>query len=306
MTSHLRPWLLAVLAAVLSACDLDIEPDKIPENDGVMPETPEQRRANEGLNLTSPANAMRKGMHFKDSRQVTMDRLDMTVMEGDEVTLTGSASVLYEFEREVEVLAPSIWKITMGKTGMTRTIRHQALEEPDVFHWAHPLSQEVIIRDGSRFSMEEAATDEQEEALENFQAAWFGGNSIFPDEPVRRSQDWAVKADVILAAIFEKSFTEASGNARLFVQQTLDFDGEKTAEVNVAIESCRGLTTDAEGYPLEIELHGFGKLYRNLDPLYTTQVDISGGAKLTLKRENETLNFAGQFECRGTSELSLP
>ncbi len=302
----LSPSLLVLLALGMSSCDFDIDPDPVvEENTGIL-ETPEERRANEGLVLRAKKNVFAKGTRTKDTHKLTMEGLGVTIMEADEIGNTGSASLVYQVNREVEVMSPSIWKIAMGDAGTTLTMKLRGEDASEVQETKNPFSQEVVIRDGDQFRMEGLPSAEQKEALSSFDAVWFGGDAMFADKPMRRRASWAIKPEVVLEAVMGRTFTEGSGSAHLFVQQTLDFDGEESAEVVVSIERCRGLSTDENGDTMQVELHGHGTLQRSLEPLHTTQVNLEGTVRLTMKQGEKTMKFAGPFECRARSEVTLP
>lgn len=304
-TRRLRLMLPVIGAALLVGCDFfDIDPDPVVEDEPVVRETPEERRRNEELVLRGGTPKFPKGTRLKDTHRLSMDHLGIVIMEDDEVTMTGSAKISYDIERDINVLSPSIWRMELGAMGTTTTVKFRRDESELVTEERSPLEGSIIIQDGSRYSMESVATPEQKEALANFDAAWFGGDTIFAEEGKRRRSEWVIKPEVMLGAIFGKTFTDGSGSAHLSVEKTMEFDGQDVAEVRVSIERCRATTTGPGGETLEVELHGYGTLHRHLDPLHTTRVDLEGDAKITEKVEGKTTRFTGPFECRVRSQVS--
>lgn len=304
-----RLRLAALVGVILTGCDLDpdpVDPDPVDSDPPGVPVVKSRSRESTQLSLQGGAEALPKGTRTVDTHELKMDRLGVTIeSEGD--VQTGSASIEYRVERDVTVMFPSIWKLSFGEVSRTIRLKPRGADSEEVMEYTDPLSQEVVIRDGSRFSLERAgASDAQKEALKSLRFEWLGGDELFTDGDVRRRDSWAIKPEVMLQALLGATFTESAGSAHLFVQRTLDFDGEKVAEVSVSVERCRGTMLDSVGDPVEVELHGHGKLHRRLDPLHTTQVDLEGTAQMTVSKPERTLKFSGPFHCRSRSRLELP
>ena len=293
--------LVTVLAICLTSCDW------YEEADGIADEEPFQsmaERGPRGIVLSAPERSYVKGSRMRDFLELEMENLTVKMEQGDQ-EIGGKADYLRRETREVEVLAPSIWKISLddaSRTIKTTTWDKQVAKKAV----SSALADQVIIRDGDEVSLEGLATDEQKEELERFQPEWFGGNRIFPDEPVKPREQWEVKAEDVLGAIMGEVVTGLSGSATFEVEKTLTFDKRKTAKVHVSINRCRGTTSDKDGAEWEIELTGSGKIHRCLEPLYTTQVEITGHAKLIVKELGVTTTFEGPFECRANSSLTTP
>lgn len=305
--AYFRHLVALLMAMGMSGCDFDVDPDPVVEDNVGVPETRAERRANEGLVLRGGEKPFAKGTRTRDTHSVEMQHLGVTITEADDVH-TGSANMVYSLNRELDVMSPAIWKITNGEVGTTISTKLRSQETAEEVEEPHPLSGEIVIRDGARHSIERAgASAEQKAALKTFQSDWFGGDALFADKPVRRREGWAIRPEVVLEAFLGRKFTDGSGSAHLFVQQTLNFDDERTAEVSMSVERCRGTTTDAEGNPMEVEFHGFGTLHRSLEPLHTTQVDLEGTVKITINKGDDSLvKFNGPFRCRSRSEITRP
>ncbi len=294
-------FILLSLALVLPACDLDIDPDPPKADLSEVPE-PSRRRGNEPLLLSRKA-PLERGTRMEDSRKLTMKHMGFTVEVGEEIALTGAADLSFTEERSVTVQSSSIWTIDTGDIGLEMKLSPRG-QEAQVMTLPHPLANQVLNCDGPRVSMEAMPNDDQREEMKSYQVEWFGGNELFSKDEVKTRGEWVVKPEDILGAIFGEVFENGSGSAHLFVEKTLNYDDRRTAEVVVSLERCRGTTIDQDGKPMEIELHGYGKLFRCLEPQHTTQVDIKGDAKITITEPDSVMKFTGPFELLAKSDLT--
>ena len=290
----------------LAACDLGVEPDIVEEEVALPRElSPEQRRRKEGANLIAPDRAMPSGTKMTQSRAVTMKRLGVTISQAGKSVADGAADIAYEESRETTVVSKSIRKFVMGDAGMTMklTLRDQP---PNESVEPYPLQGQTIVDDGGQLSMEDVPNDAQKEAMISFQSAWFGGNALFVDAAIKPRGKWDVTPEIALEAIFSKTFTESSGDVTLSVQKFFSFEGVDSAEVTMSLNRCRGTMVDAQGQQVEVELQGYGTLYRYLDSLHTTRVDLDGTVQLKMKQGDTDLQFNGPFECVAKSDVVLP
>ena len=289
-----------------AACDLGVEPDPVEEDEVVKRElTPDQRRRKEGANLFAQDGAIPSGTKMKQSRDVTMSNLGVNVTQGGKRVATGQADIAYEETRDATLVSKSITKFVMGDAGlkMKLALRNQP---PNEELTPYPLQGQTIVRDGEQISMEEVPNDEQKEALNSFRAPWFGGNRLFVDAAIKRGDKWDVTPETVLEAIFSETFKDGSGQVKLSIQKFFSFEGVDSAEVTVSLHRCRGTMVDSKGQEIEIELQGYGTLYRSLDSLHTTRVDIDGTAQLKMTQGDTELLFNGPFECIAKSDVVLP
>ena len=149
-------------------------------------------------------------------------------------------------------------------------------------------------------------TDEQKKALKSFQADWFGGNTLFPDKPVKMRSEWEVKPETLLEAIMGETFTNGSGKVTLLVNKVFTFDNQKTAEIGVSMRHIQGTMIDEDGGDTEVNLDAYGTLYRSLESLHTTRVEFKGNISLSTKSPEATVTFSGPFECRANSDVTQP
>ena len=170
----------------------------------------------------------------------------------------------------------------------------------------YPLANQVVFRDGDKLTIGDVPTDEQKAALESFRSDWFGGNAMFTDEPIKRGDTWVVKPEVALEAIFGETFTNGTGKVSMAVTRITDYDNQEAAEITMSLDHCKGTSTSPDGGEMEVEVHGFGTLYRSVDPQHTIHVDLNGDVHMTLPQPDAALKFSGPFECRASSEVTLP
>lgn len=290
----------------LSSCDLGIEPDEIEEEEVSTRElSPEKRRNKEGVNLFAAAGSLPSKTTMKQERELAMKNLGMRVLQGEEVVATGAADIVYTEKRDATVMSRSIRKFIVGDASMTMNMKMRGQPENQQVE-PYPLSGQTIVADGEEISMENVPNTEQKEALKSFQADWVGGNALFEDAKIKRRSEWIVPAEKVLGCIFAETFTDGSGDAKLSIQKFFTFEGLETAEVTVSLNRCRGVMVDEEGQNVEIELQGYGTLYRSLDTQHTTRVEIDGTAAMTMKQGEVDLKFNGPFDFIATSAISLP
>ena len=132
-----------------------------------------------------------------------------------------------------------------------------------------------------------------------------GGNDLFPNHEVKSGDSWQVKPKLLLEAIFDSEFQKVSGKVDLIVKRRMNLDGHECAEISISLERCKGVTTSTDGSETELEMHGYGTLYRAIDIFHVLKADLSGDVVLTMDRSDGlTMRNSGGFEFTATSSVS--
>lgn len=290
----------------LCSCDLGVEAD-VTEDDEVSSRelSPEKRRNREGVNLFAAPKSLPSKTAMKQSRELAMKNLGLQVLQGGEAVAGGAADIIYTENRDTTVISRSIRKFVVGDASMTMKMKMRGQPANEQVE-PYPLSGQTIVADGEEISMENVPDAEQKEALKSFQVDWVGGNALFEDATFKRGAPWIIPAEKVLGAIFAETFTEGTGDAKLTIQKFFTFEGVETAEVTVSLNRCRGIMMDPAGENVEIELQGYGTLYRSLDTPHTTRVEIDGTTAMTMKQGEVDLKFNGPFDFLAKSAITLP
>ncbi len=300
---YLAPWPLVCLALTLlwflPSCDVSLT--ETPEEDDLAEETTQRRPTSSAFQLVADKSPLTKGAKLNQIFKVSMEPLTARLLVNGESSARGRMKVTYNESREVEVLSTNIRRINVKESNVSMEIRFDGVD-PQIETNAEPLEGASVIVDRGKASLEGVPNEEQEDALAKFSSEWFEG--WFPEQPVKRRETWEIKPEVFLKALFKEEFSEGTGTVALYVEKKVTYDNREAVDISVSFDRCRGIFME-DGQKNEIQLHGFGNLYRALDTYEVIKVDLSGDVKATSPTpDGPVLSFSGPFKCNGTSAIT--
>jgi hypothetical protein len=311
LSHHLTSSLLVcgLICSLVTGCDdlLNVEADPPKSEMASESESKPKRRSGRPtyrLVAEDGASGLPRGATTLDERLVEMDRLFLKVMSGDEVTGGGKVSITYKDSRKVDVISANIQRIQLDQAVVAYNMAMTG-QDPIETVEPSPLQGQVLTADRGEVSMPGVPTVEQKKALAEYQGLWLGGNDLFPNYEVKSGDSWQVKPKLLLEAIFDSEFQKVSGKVDLIVKRRMNLDGHECAEISISLERCKGVTTSTDGSETELEMHGYGTLYRAIDIFHVLKADLSGDVVLTMDRSDGlTMRNSGGFEFTATSSVS--
>ena len=88
------------------------------------------------------------------------------------------------------------------------------------------------------------------------------------------------------------------------LEKKVPYDNREAVDIYLSFDRCRGTFMD-KGQKNEVEVHGFGNLYRALETFEVIKIDLSGNVKATVPNpDGPVLSFSGSFKGNGTSTIT--